>query len=93
MSSALNHLTSMNDAFVHDSGWVKLQGTPFEVVRLPLGDRAVHLADGRHLFARLTYRAALGWCERNHCQLIDKVTLDAYRKVVSGAPSRATPRR
>lgn len=76
----LRHLTAVEDAAVHESGWVALPGTTLEVVRLPLVDRAVTLADGRPLFARLDYRSALVWCERNGCRLIDKLELDAYRR-------------
>jgi hypothetical protein len=71
------HLTAIEDAAVHESGWVALPGTSVEVLRLPLIDLRLALPSGMPLFARLDYRSALAWCERNGCRLIDKLELDA----------------
>jgi hypothetical protein len=77
------HLTLAGDAKVHDSGWVALPGFALEVCRLPLIDGKRALPSGRPLFARLTYRAALAWCEQNQCRLIDKVVLDGFRRAAT----------
>jgi hypothetical protein len=96
------HLTAIEDAAVHESGWVALPGTSLEVVRLPLVDMRLALPSGMPMFARLDYRSALAWCERHGCRLIDKLELDAYREASTvlrpvllpdAAQRQASPRR